>query len=242
MLDRQSGLPLHTQFEMIIQQKIEDEEWPTNTCIPSENDFSKLYGISRMTVRTVLNRLVDLGLLYRSQGKGTFVAEPKIVSKPLLRRGIREQLEELGYEISTKMISFEEIAATTKVARILGIERGEDIFAVKRLRFVKGDPLSYHTSYVSKRRFTALNTMDLENNQMCDVIEKNFNYPIKHRIETLEATTANTEEAWLLAVKPAFPLLLLENIVYTDRELPLEYSRIIFRGDKIKIKLEYRRS
>ncbi|QQO08103.1 GntR family transcriptional regulator [Breznakiella homolactica] len=242
MLDRQSALPLHTQFETIMRQKIEDEEWPINACIPSENEFSKIYGISRMTVRAVLNRLVDAGLLFRAQGKGTFVAEPKIISKPLVRYGIREQLEQMGYETSTKMISIEKIPATAKVSRILSIERGLDIFAVKRIRFIKEIPLSYHISYVPARHFPGLEEQDLENNQMCNVIEKNYNYPIQHRIETLEATTATTEEAWLLSVKPDFPLLLLENIVYTDRELPLEYSRIIFRGDRIKIKMEYKRS
>ncbi|MGH0053068.1 MAG: GntR family transcriptional regulator [Sphaerochaetaceae bacterium] len=239
MLDRNSGLPLHTQFENIVLQKIENEEWPANTCIPSENEFSKIYGISRMTVRIVLNRLVDLGLLYRAPGKGTFVAEPKIVSNPLTHRGIREQLEEMGYKISTELISYEELDATSKVARILGIQRGDEILMVKRLRKVKGTPLSYHISYLPKHYFNSFENTDLVNKQMCHIIEKEFKYPIRRRVETLEATTASTEEAWLLSVKPSFPLLLLENIVYTDDDIPLEYTKVIFRGDKIKIKLEY---
>lgn len=242
ILDRRSALPLHTQFETILRNKIEDEEWPINSCIPSENEMSRIYGISRMTVRSVLNRLVDAGLLYRVHGKGTFVAEPKIISSPLVRYGLREQLEQMGYETITKMLSFEKIAASTKIAKTLNIEYGKEIFLVKRLRYVKGEPLSFHISYVPVQYFPGLENQDLEHNQMCNVIEKNYNFTIQRRIETLEAVPATPEEAWLLSVHPNSSLLLLENMVYTDRDLPLEYSRIIFRGDKIKIKLEYQRS
>jgi GntR family transcriptional regulator len=242
MLDRRSALPLHTQFETILRNKIEDEEWPVNSCIPSENEMSGIYGISRMTVRSVLNRLVDAGLLYRVHGKGTFVAEPKIISSPLVRYGLREQLEQMGYETVTKMLSLEKIAASAKIAKTLNIEHGKEIFLVKRLRYVKGEPLSFHISYVPARYFPGLENQDLEHNQMCNVIEKNYNFVIQRRIETLEAVPATPEEAWLLSVHPNSSLLLLENMVYTDQDLPLEYSRIVFRGDKIKIKLEYQHS
>jgi GntR family transcriptional regulator len=240
MLNRESAVPLHTQFEAIIRQRIEDEEWAANACIPSETELSKIYGISRMTVRSVLNRLVDAGLLYRSQGKGTFVAESKIVSSPLIRYGIREQLEQMGYKTSTKMLSFERAPVSVKVSKILNIEFKSEIFIVKRLRYVKGQPLSFHISYVPVPLFPRLMEQDLEHNQMCDVIEKD--YVIQRRFETLEAITADTEEAKFLLVGPNSPLLLLENIVYTYKDQPLEYSKIIFRGDKIKIKLEYQRS
>ena len=242
MLDRQSALPLHAQFENILRNKLEGEELTVNSRIPSENELSKIYAISRMTVRSVLNRLVDEGLLYRVQGKGTFVAEPKIISGPLVRYGLREQLEQQGYETNTKMVSFEKTIAHAKIAKVLNIERGAEISVVKRLRYVKGEPLSFHTSYVPSQYFPNLETQDLEHNQMCNVIEKNYHFPILHRIETLEAITATSEEAWLLSIHPKSPLLLLENFVYTQRELPLEYSRIVFRGDKIKIKLEYQQS
>ena len=95
-LNRQSPQPLHLQFEEILREQLENEEWAPHACIPSENELSRKYGISRMTVRAVLTRLVDAGLLYRVPGKGTFVAEPKIVSRPLSQMGITQQLEQMG--------------------------------------------------------------------------------------------------------------------------------------------------
>ena len=61
--------------------------------IPSENELSKECGVSRMTVRNVITKLVQEGLLFRIPGKGTYVSEPKIIADTLSYAGIREQLE-----------------------------------------------------------------------------------------------------------------------------------------------------
>lgn len=44
-------------------------------CLPSENDLSRRYGISRVSVRAGLRELAGRGLIYRRAGKGTFVAD-----------------------------------------------------------------------------------------------------------------------------------------------------------------------
>jgi GntR family transcriptional regulator len=238
-LNKQSALPLHVQFERILRQKIEDEIWPVNSLIPSENEFSRMYGLSRMTIRSVLNRLQVNGLIYRIPGKGTFIAEPKITSEPLIRYGIREQLESMGYEMTTRVISVKKNLSTLKVARALGFDHKIDVFLVKRVRCIKGKPLSFHVSCLPAMYFAGLEDADLEHNQMCHLIENKFKYPIRRRIETLEAASADSEKSQYLNVDPGFPLLLLENTVFTDKNVIIEYSQITFRGDKFKIKMEY---
>ena len=238
-LNRQSPQPLHLQFEEILREQLENEEWAPHACIPSENELSRKYGISRMTVRAVLTRLVDAGLLYRVPGKGTFVAEPKIVSRPLSQMGITQQLEQMGYETSTKVIHIGITSCPSKAARQLKVQPGADVYTIKRLRFVKGEPLSIHTSYIPLSVCSDLELQDFEHRQLCDIMEATYHHEIVRRCETLESTTASLEEAELLSVKPAFPLLLLNTTMYTHGEQPIECSVVVFRGDKFKIKLEF---
>lgn len=239
MLNRQSPQPLHIQLENIIRRKIEEEEWHTNFNIPSENELSKIYGVSRMTVRSVFNRLVDAGLLYRVSGKGTFVSEPKIVSRPLSQMGIREQLEQMGYEIATKLVSIEKIVAPMKIAKELKLNKNLLVYEIKRIRYVKGEPFSFHTSYVPVSLCSNLETMDLENIQLCDILEKEYKYEIVKIIETLESVTATPDEGSMLLLKGPTPLLLLGDTVWTHGDIPIEYSKVLFRGDKIKLRLEF---
>ncbi len=83
MLDRNSPTPLYAQLEDVLRAAIINREWEVNTSIPSEVELSKNYNLSRMTVRSVITTLVNEGLLYRVQGKGTFIAEPKIATRSL---------------------------------------------------------------------------------------------------------------------------------------------------------------
>ena len=58
MLDRASAVPLHLQMEAILREKLKNGEWGPGQAIPSENEMSRLFGVSRMTVRNVVTRLV----------------------------------------------------------------------------------------------------------------------------------------------------------------------------------------
>ncbi|WHH59914.1 GntR family transcriptional regulator [Petroclostridium sp. X23] len=242
MLDRQSPKPLYAQLEDIVRQKIENEEWLPNHLIPSENEISKMYGVSRMTARGVITRLVHEGLLYRAQGKGTFVSVPKIVSKPLSQLGIREQLEQMGYQISTKLLNIDKGIPPARVSKELRLEKNTQVYVVERIRYIKEEPLSLHTSYIPVTFCANLEMKDMEGIQLCDILEKEYDLKIVKIVETLESSMATLEEAKMLSVKKGFPLLLLENIVYTTGELPFEYTKVLFRGDKIKLRLEYHKN
>ena len=74
MLDRNNPKPLYQQLRDVLVDAIDSGRWGPNDKIPSENELSVTYGLSRMTVRSVITDLVREGLLYRVQGKGTFVA------------------------------------------------------------------------------------------------------------------------------------------------------------------------
>ena len=75
-LDKANAKPLHIQIEESILQKLESGDWAPGRLIPSENELSHIYGVSRTTVRNVITKLVQEGLLFRIPGKGTYVAEP----------------------------------------------------------------------------------------------------------------------------------------------------------------------
>ncbi len=239
LLNRQSATPLHKQLEEIILLKLENQVWKPNSRIPSESELSQEYGISRMTIRGTLDRLVSNGLLYRVPGKGTFVAAEKIESQPLVQLGIREQLEQRGYETHTHVISINRILPNAKICRHLQISDQESVFEIRRLRFVKGAPFSIHTSYIPCRFCPDIQNQKLEDMQLCDIIEKVYGHPIMRRVETLEAVSALPEEASLLELETFHPLLMLENDVYTLHNQPIEFNKVLFRGDRIKLRIEY---
>ena len=58
----------------IIRSSIENGIYVYGQPIPPERTLADLYLVSRMTIRKATDLLVNEGLLYRKQGKGTFVS------------------------------------------------------------------------------------------------------------------------------------------------------------------------
>lgn len=238
-LQREHPKPLYQQLEEIIREKIENEEWKPNTAIPSENELSKIYGISRMTARSVITQFVREGKLYRVQGKGTFVSEPKITTSSLSYMGIREQLERMGYQTKTKLLEVKRVPCNERIAKKLELSQDSEVYVIERIRYIKDVPLSIHTSYIPAEYCNNLEDMDLEGEQLCVILDKEYGLKRSKVIETLESSLATEREAMMLSVKTRFPLLMLEDIIYNSHGKPFEYTKVLFRGDKIKIKFQY---
>ncbi len=82
-------------MDSLIDQ-IENGQLKPGEKLPSERDLSLQLGVSRMTVRRAINDLVTNGLVYRRQGSGTFVAEPKIEQHANMLIGFSESMQQKG--------------------------------------------------------------------------------------------------------------------------------------------------
>ena len=238
-LDRNNPIPLYQQFRDAIEARINSGEWKPNEKIPSENELSARYGLSRMTVRSVLLDLVKEDRLYRVQGKGTFVAQQKIEAQSLYYVGVREQLEQMGYEVTTRTLACRTVKSDRNVANHLWIEPETPVFMIKRVRSIKDGPVSIHVSYIPEKYSRGLAPEILEKEQLCALMNQNFGLQRKRVSETLESAAADAEEAKLLQVKKGHPLLLLRDQLFSEDGTPYEYTKVVFRGDKFTIRLNF---
>ena len=77
-LDRSSFVPLYYQLQELVKEQIESGAWRPGDRLPSEPELARRYAVSRVVVRQALAILQDDGQIVRVQGRGTFVAEPKL--------------------------------------------------------------------------------------------------------------------------------------------------------------------
>jgi GntR family transcriptional regulator len=89
VLDRNSVVPLYYQLQEILKERIESSEWAPGSTLPAETQLARLYGVSRICVRQALRILEDDREIVRVQGRGTFVAERKILHRPAGILGLR---------------------------------------------------------------------------------------------------------------------------------------------------------
>lgn len=84
LIQRDSPIPIYRQLSSAILKAIQEGQLQPNQQLPSENEFSRQYGIVPMTVRQAMNELVRGGYIYRVRGRGTYVA-PRFLEHSLER-------------------------------------------------------------------------------------------------------------------------------------------------------------
>ena len=166
------------------------------------------------------------------------MAEPKIVAHSLTYAGIREQLEQMGYEVSTRLISMGLETVDQKIMEHFPGLDDPHFYVVRRLRMLKGEPLSIHISYLPHAYCPGIDQYDLSGEQLCTVLSRVYGLNRAKAVETLESVAASSTEASLLNIFPGQPLLLLQDRILDASGRTFEYSKVVFRGEKIKITME----
>lgn len=120
--------------------------------IPSEPDLCQMYSVSRTTVRKALDQLTQEGLLYRIQGKGTFVAPPKLHRRFVNQHvGFHEDMLSHDVEVRTRILEQVIIPASKLVAPQLQIVVGSPVVKLVRVCSIDGDPILISTIYLPYR-------------------------------------------------------------------------------------------
>jgi GntR family transcriptional regulator len=237
-IQKDSSQALFAQLEEILREGIEAGTWAPGEPIPSERELSRIYEMSRMTVRHAIDRLVTAGLLYRVDGKGTFVSEPKVSFQALTLAGLREQTVRLGFSPSARLLGIERILAPEKVAAVLHIKPDTPVFLIERLVFGNDVPLALLRSHIPVRLCPGLIDMDLSNASLYAVLREEFGISIRKASETLETTLASMRESLLLGVDSGSPMFLLRITTFDDQARPIEYVKVVFRGDRVQLSLD----
>jgi len=229
---RNSPLPRYYQLKEIMRERVQSDEWKPGDLIPSERELSEKYGISRMTARQAITELVNEGLFYREQGKGTFVSQRKITQQLIRLTGFTEDIKARGQKPGTKVISAQMFPADETTAEKLSIDPGTLIFRLQRLRLADDEPLAIELSQINFKGCERLLEEDLEQNSLYRLLETKYGIPLMEADQELEAGLAGNEEVQLLKISLGRPVLFTRRITYTERNQPIEYAKAVYCGNK----------
>jgi GntR family transcriptional regulator len=208
--------------------------------VPPERELARSYGTSRTTVRQALAELVVEGRLLRMQGKGTFVAKPK-VAQLLELASYTEGMRAHGLHPQTRILDLGYVAADEQLAALLDMHTGGRVLRVHRLRLADGEPMSIDTSHLPARRFPGLRRQLERQLSLYETLRVGYGIQLAEAEETIETVLADPHDARLLGVDPGLPLLLLSRHAFDVTGKPVEWAQSWYRGDRYKFVTRLRR-
>jgi GntR family transcriptional regulator len=208
--------------------------------LPSERELAERYDLARMTVRAEITRLAGEGLVERVQGRGTFVAEPRVAQAAALS-SFTEDMRARGLTAGSRVLGQETVPADAVVSRGLEIDPGAPVVRLRRVRTADGDPMALEEAFLDAARFPELADTSLEGASLFDVLENRFGVRFPTANQRVVAVEIVGEDANLLRVAPGRAGLKFHTILLDDSERPLAYAWSLFRGDRYEIRLRQER-
>ena len=242
-LSNRSPISLYVQLKDLLAKDIRESKLKPHEQIPSERELCEKYSLSRTTVRQGISLAISEGLLYRIQGKGTFVAEAKIDQGLVRLTGFEETVLGRGLTPSMKVLEAQLITADVQITSLLELSLGSDIASFKLLGIASDAPLViFHFYLPGELGFDAIELV-----KSFEAKKGWFSftrYYRKHKKidlgvarQTFEASVASPEQAELIELPIGSALFKVTSIIYTRQEKPIELRHAFYRGDRYKFNI-----
>lgn len=229
--------PKYLQVKQKIIHNIDNGSYKEKEAIPSERELITLFDVSRITVRKAIGELVNEGYLYRIHGKGTYVKGEGDQNNLVSITSCTQDIEEMGYTPSRKVLNEEVIPADAKRRTSLNLSDADQVFRLSRIYFADEEPLNFTTTYLPYKIFPDIDLYDFSKVSLYRIIEEKYGVKITKATRTIEAISAHGELAENLDVEENVPLLQFCCTTYgqvNGKEIPIEYFKCCYRTDKFK--------
>lgn len=212
--------PLYAQIREQIFEALRSGRWSVNNPLPSETKLASEFSVSQGTIRKAIDDLVAQNILYRHQGRGTFIRRHD-EQQSLFRffnltrvDGTRPVPESVNIHCKTRKGLKQECAA-------LRVPTGDRLIEILRLRRLDNAPIILETILVSQQRFPNLNKQVLPNT-LYELYGDNYNVYITRAEEQIRAALPDALVCENLCVGISTPLIEIRRIAYDLHDQPVE--------------------
>jgi len=245
-LIRDGSIPLVYQLGEAIRDKIVRGEYDPGQPIPTEERLQKFYGVSRITVRLALAKLVNEGYIRRQQGKGTYVNPRGLVTKgkpkPFSRdmfgvKSTTKIIQSAGMKVRTQVLRFAREMPSNEVAERLGISEKDSVLHFERLRYADDKPLVLEKSWIPAAQCPDLKREDIKGSLYLALFKK-YHHHVAAAHQSLRAILASELDARVLNLQIGEPVMLVDGVTYLEDGRAIEVEESHFRAEAIEFIIE----
>ncbi|MGL4344649.1 MAG: GntR family transcriptional regulator [Cellulosilyticaceae bacterium] len=241
---------LKTQVKNEVIKYIKGMDLKENNKLPREEQLCEMMGVSRITLRAVLNELATDGVIFRKQGKGTFVniesMDIKVNFNPVMH--FCDMIRKSGFTPSTRLAESYVEEVSEEIAQELGLEAGTKINVCKKLFFADDRLCACCIDYVDLTHIPieSLEDMEIYRDSIFNFLYQKAGIKImwdRVQIDVVQGADV-LELSELIAQGECTnkPYLLLKGVNYDSEDRPMIYAMEYIDTEIIKFNQIRRRN
>lgn len=240
-VDSQSAIALYRQIADQLAAAIRGAR--AGTRLPSEPEIVTRLGVSRATATQALRDLEQRGLVYRRQGKGTFVADSARVirtDRTSALPSFSEDLRKAGRTTRERVIALEIVSAPEEIAAALRLRARQDVWRIERVIVGDDEPVVHLTSWLPCAVFSTLTVAAVENSSLYEQLllaDGSSGRPC-FADEQWSAAIVPSRTSSLLEVSRGTPVMRVVRIAYLHDTTPAEHSVAYVRGETFAVSMQ----
>jgi GntR family transcriptional regulator len=219
------GLAKYAQLRETLSAAIRGGYWKPGSQLPPERELARLTRFSLGTVQRALRDLAEEGVLVRTQGSGTYVAEGRAaIDAPLYLRFLGREGEPRFLPLFPKVLSRKRIDERGPWSEWLR-QTGGAVVRITRRISVNGEFNLFNCFYFRADAFpgiTAAPLATLDGANLKQLLGGESNMPVTEMRQRVSFVKFSPEAAAGAGVKPGTRGMLLESAALSGRE-PLYY-------------------
>ncbi|MBS4960453.1 MAG: GntR family transcriptional regulator [Clostridiales bacterium] len=206
--------------------------------LPSEQDMADMMGVSRSTIREALRILEREGIIYSRHGVGTFIVKsPQSLTTNInTLESSTKIITDHGYAPGTLNVYCEVQKADERISSILGINKGDKIFYVERVRTADNEPVILVLDYFVYEDDMEKVYAQTKPESILDFL-KNYNISISYAVCGIKAVISDKQIEHKLMLKESKALLLLEQTHFSNKGQSIFYSDSYYISDKFNFNI-----
>ncbi len=232
---------LYEKTIVFVLQYIDEQKLKEGDQLPTEAQIAALAGVSLVTVRRALSELSQQAVVRREQGRGTFVARPRVKAETTKIGGLRNGLHlDARSKLQTKILSCLARASTPEEAKRLGLSAGATVWEVSRLRFLNKRPVIWEASVIPKilapDLAAYLNGHDKRS--LYDLLDEVFGLKESREEQQLVSRPALAREHELLELMSFEWVVEVSGVSFSARHQPIDTFKMVFVAKAFAFRLE----
>ena len=239
-VEGEAPTPLYFRLYRLLKNAILDGTLSEGTRMPTEQELSEYFGVSRITAKRAMDELAAEDLVARQRGRGSHVIyqyQPQPVKAPLM--GMLEEIESMARHSEVKVLECKRLLPPARIRELLGLQAEDKALLLERIRYRDRQAFAYYSSWttglskpVNRRQFSRSPRLEIFRKQ---------GLQISHITQTISAVAASVEQADHLDTEVGAPLLSLQRHSFAQldgKERLVDVLDVFYHPERFQYRME----